>query len=97
MIFSFIVLSLAAYRLTRLVIKDTIVESLRQLVLRRLPIESRVTELLACFWCTGFWAAILVYVAWRLQPSLTMVMCVPLAISSLVGLMSMLDKENDEA
>lgn len=43
--------AVAAYRLTRLVVADSITEPLRDRVARFI----RIHELVTCYWCSGMW------------------------------------------
>jgi len=51
----FLALSLAAYRLTRLINEDSILDAPRSWVYRHAP--RLVAELIACPFCIGFWLA----------------------------------------
>jgi hypothetical protein len=84
---AFVVLSLAAYRLTRLAIDDTITEPARRRVLERLDPHGWLTELLGCYWCLSLWVSTALVGAWLLAPTTAWVM-LPLAISSVVGLLA---------
>ena len=58
-----VVLAQAPYataRLTRVVTRDTIGEPLRSWVRRKWGAQSMAAELIACHWCIGAWASILV-------------------------------------
>ena len=47
--------ALAAHRLTRLVVEDSLTDGARTWLAARLP--WRLDELVTCFWCAGFWIA----------------------------------------
>lgn len=47
------VLVLATYRITRLIVNDTITEFIRV----KIPFERWYGELIRCPWCTGVWVA----------------------------------------
>lgn len=48
-----VLLALASYRLTRIVVEDTITEPTRQWLLARLP--AFWGQGLTCAWCVGWW------------------------------------------
>lgn len=54
----FVVLVLAAYRITRLITRDTIWEHQRDRLVDALP--AKLAELITCPFCAGFWVAVLV-------------------------------------
>lgn len=45
-----------------------------------------LAHFIACPFCQGFWVSVCVVAAWWVEPHYTLVACVPLAVSSLVGL-----------
>lgn len=51
----FVVLALAAARLTRLVSRDTIADGPRNWLTLRLTSTPKLIELIECTWCAGFW------------------------------------------
>ena len=69
-----IVDSLAAFRLSRLVVADTLLDAPRAAVLDRLeasgPAGQKAAEGLGCYWCVGVWAAALVALLRRTVPAL---------------------------
>lgn len=86
--FTFILLSLATYRLTRLVLLDEIAEPLRERIWKRFPPHTKFGYLFTCFWCFGFWASILVVVLYLLVPPIAYVVSLVLSISAVVGIVS---------
>lgn len=96
--FVFVVLALAAYRLTRLIGWDTFPLAARArawatgeyrmnagaIAYRR----SGVLHLVECPFCVGWWISLVLYLLWLTAPSVTMYASVPLAISGAVGLVS---------
>lgn len=83
--YTLVLLSLAAYRLWRLVAEDTIFDRPRGLLVRRLP---KGEEWILCPWCSGLWTVVAVWLAWVWEPYWTLVVAVPLVLSALVGLVS---------
>jgi hypothetical protein len=91
----FTLLTLATYRLWRIIGADTVLGAVRDRVTRRDRYEAdpdayrrRLDEFLHCAWCLGFWVALTVFGAWLLWPAETIWVCVPLAISTAVGLLA---------
>lgn len=78
----------ATYRLTRLVIADTLTAALRALTVDRLPKDGKLHELLTCFWCLSIWVGFLVWGVWELAPVVVLALAVPLTVSTIVGLVA---------
>jgi hypothetical protein len=117
----FVILGLAAFRLTRLVIDDTITKPLRSWVFIRWPaqdveyeagdkvtggtfqmagklyaneptwIGDRLATLLGCYACTGFWVAVIVFLAYGLWP-ITLWLLIPFALSTVVWFLALLQE-----
>lgn len=85
-----VVLALAAHRLTRLALLDTMpFGTLRDRLIRRKP-HGRVAELLTCPWCLGWWvSASVVLAACVLPRRLWQPIAVALAASSVAALLPM--------
>lgn len=92
-----LLLSLAAYRSTRLVGWDVLTRGLRVRVTHRSEIDGtvyigkgsyrrRTDEFLHCPWCLGFWVALAWWGAWGLWPHPSLVVATPLALSAIIGL-----------
>ena len=86
------VLMLAAHRLTRLALLDSVpFGSLRNWLINRKP-DGRVAELLSCPWCLGWWASLGVVLAALVLPrALWQPVAVALAASSVAALLPMGD------
>lgn len=90
-----IVLTLAAFRLARLVgwddfppirrTRDWLVGAGDQLTG---PRRRLLDDFLGCPWCQGFWLSAGVYVAWLLEPTGTLYAAAPFALSAAVGLIA---------
>jgi hypothetical protein len=83
----------AAYRLTRLVVSDSITSTPRNAALRwtdapgrGAQLRSRLGELLECYWCSGLWISAAVVAARRTIPDLWSPIARALALSTAVGL-----------
>lgn len=80
--------SLATYRLTRLLLVDSLTEPLRERVWRRYPPESsRLGYLLTCPWCASVWAASALLLLGSITPAADTVATV-LALSAVAGLLT---------
>lgn len=53
-------ITLATYRLTRLLIEDKVIEVPRDWVLGQLDQEGKLHYLLTCYWCSGLWISLIV-------------------------------------
>lgn len=86
---------LAVARATRLITRDKITEPLRNQIVTRYGVESQITYLVHCTWCSGLWVSIatapaaiaLTGLSWWLTPLLAG------AASHLVGLLTYLEDE----
>jgi hypothetical protein len=95
--FTFIILALAAYRLTRLAGWDTfpLAQAARRVFVGvadigdpQKPKRLWAYDLIICPFCLGWWISLLVYSAWLTAPTVTMYGSLPLALSAVVGLVS---------
>jgi len=96
-----IVLGLATFRFTRLLVFDKITAFIRNafimeiedidengekaiyLVAKSGMIRGFIGELLSCYWCTGIWSSIILYVLYVTAPVIAVPIIVVLAISGL--------------
>lgn len=89
---TFTLLALAAYRLTRLVVQDEILSPLRDRVWDRFPPEStRTGYLLTCPWCTGFWVSLLLFAAYTAASAVVIWFCIVLGLAAVTGWLSALE------
>lgn len=85
----FLLLALGTYRLTRLLVEDTIFEPIRERIFERYPPEcSRFGYLFTCYWCMGFWISLLFVLCYILVPTATLIASLVLALSAITGLIS---------
>lgn len=87
---SFIMIILASYRLTHLIVFDKIAEPLRNPFLKKketpsheikkVP-KSMIGYLLTCYWCTGVWSAIFLGTFYIFLPSIARYLVFILAIA----------------
>lgn len=83
-----LILILGVFRITRLIIEDTILEPVRERTVFRLDPRSKVRELLDCPWCLGFWLSMLAVISWAADPTVTGWVLLPFAISAGVGIIA---------
>ena len=90
-VLQFIILGLAAYRLTRLVTTDVILNPIREKIWKKYPpSKHNLGYVITCDWCTSIWVSSLVVIMYTIASSLTLTVCCVFAISALVGLMTAL-------
>ncbi|MBS4192471.1 DUF1360 domain-containing protein [Bacillus sp. FJAT-49705] len=86
----FIMVILASYRLTHLIVFDKITEPLRNIFLKNKENEkheikkvpkSKLGYLLTCYWCTGVWSAILLGTLFICLPSISIYVIFILSIA----------------
>jgi hypothetical protein len=87
-ILDFVVFTLAAFRLTRIITTDNVADNFRQWVWSKYDPSTKIGYLITCNWCTGFWVSLLFVAGASVLPQLTFVVSLVLAISALVGLLS---------
>lgn len=85
---NFIILALAAFRLTHLITTDAIADNFRQWVWKKWSPMSKIGYLITCNWCTGFWVSVFLVVSASVLPQVTFVVSLMLAISATIGLLS---------
>jgi hypothetical protein len=86
--FEFVILALAAYRLTRLVTTDVIFEGFRDKIWSKWPPDTKLGYLITCDWCSGLWFSGFLVIFWLLLPELAFVVSLVMSISAIVGLIS---------
>ncbi|MDC3417105.1 DUF1360 domain-containing protein [Aquibacillus salsiterrae] len=98
--FEFIVLALATFRLTHLIVFDTITGFLRapfieveeevwedgivdEIVhVKGKGVRRFIGELISCYWCTGVWSAIIVYISYYFIPTIAYPIIIILALAA---------------
>jgi Protein of unknown function (DUF1360) len=83
-----VLLTLATYRLSRIIIEDTIMERFRHFVWRHFPYDKTIGYLITCYWCMGFWISSLFVVAYIIVPIPTIAVSSVLAISAAAGILA---------
>ena len=85
---TFVILALAAFRLTHLVTTDAIADGFRTKVWKKFPPSTKIGYLITCNWCTGFWVSIFLVISYLILPVATLVVSLVLDISASIGLIS---------
>lgn len=84
----FLILALAAYRITRAIIEDTVFDWLRVRVWKRFDESTPLGYLFTCYWCMGFWVSSLVVLAYIIVPIPTVVVSLVMALSAVTGIIA---------
>jgi hypothetical protein len=87
-LFTYVITALAAFRLTRLLTTDVILEGLREKIWNKYPPSTKFGYLFTCNWCMSIWMAALLVVLTLLLPTVAYVVSLILSISALVGLVA---------
>lgn len=100
----FLIISLASFRLTRLIVFDKITEWLRApffdeevevnddgkeeiyFVPKKGVIKGFFGELLSCYWCTGVWSAIAIYIAYIFWQPIVAPIIIILAVAGVAAI-----------
>jgi len=85
---TFVILTLAVYRLCRLVVEDTVLDRLRTTVWKKFPPSTMVGYWFTCYWCTSIWFASLVTISYMIIPTPTIVVALVLAMSTIAGVIA---------
>lgn len=96
----FVLLTLAVFRLWRLVAEDSVLDRPRAWLLGVpgwLPVggetppagyREKLALWLTCPWCAGFWLSVAAWAGWVAEPRWTLILAVPWALSGAVGLVA---------
>jgi hypothetical protein len=88
-LFTFAILALATFRLTRLVTTDSIFDPLREKIWNKFPPNKiNIGYLITCDWCTSIWVAAVMIPAYLLAPQVVFVVSLVLATSAVVGFLA---------
>jgi hypothetical protein len=86
--FDFVILSLATFRLSRFITKDIFFEWLREGIWKRFPPSTTFGYLFTCSWCLSIWFASLFTACYTIEPTVTVYVALPFALSTVAGLIS---------
>lgn len=87
--FQLILLSLATFRVTRLITRDTIMEPIRNLFWKKFPPEkSYIGYLSTCEWCFSFWIGSAFIISSIIIPSVTYIVATVFSVSAIAGLLT---------
>lgn len=81
-----LILALGAYRITRLIIEDEVLDRPRDALFKRLEPGKPIYTLLTCYWCLGFWVSVLVVGLYWAVPGVAPWILAPFALSAVIGL-----------
>lgn len=85
----FLVLALMVYRLTRLIVVDTIFEPVRSWIFsKKPPHSSSLGYLFTCEWCISLWLALPTMLLYALFPSTVFLIGCIFALSATAGLIT---------
>lgn len=85
----FIILTLAIFRLTRLVTTDTILEKFREFIWKKSPPEKNgIGYLITCNWCSSIWVSSLVFSMYKIATEPMIFVCSILALSGFAGIIA---------
>lgn len=85
----FVVMGLATYRITRLVIRDELLARPRNFFWKKFPPEkSLLGYLLTCPWCISIWVASILLISSIIIPEVTYAVGVVFALSAIAGLLT---------
>lgn len=79
-----IVVALAVFRVTRLLVVDSITDPIRDFFSR----WTFTDELVGCPWCTGFWVGLAATIVYAVSPEVAFWLSLPFAFSAVAGLLS---------
>jgi len=85
---TFVILALAAFRVTRVITTDTVFEAVREKIWKKFPPSKGFGYLITCDWCTGFYVSIAFVLAYLLVPVIVYVVSLVLSISAIIGLLA---------
>lgn len=84
-----IVLVLAVYRITRLIVTDHIFDNPRNKLFDKFPPDrSMFGYLFTCNWCMSIWVASLLTVPYTIIPAATLVFSFPFALSAVAAIIA---------
>lgn len=85
----FLILGLATYRITRLIIRDEIFTRPRNFFWKKFPPEkSLLGYLLTCPWCISIWVASIIQISSIIVPEATYAVGAVFALSAIAGLLT---------
>jgi hypothetical protein len=89
--FDLVLLMLASFRLTHLLVFDSIAAPLRA------PLEARPFwgDLISCYWCTGFWVSIGLVAGYTIWPAFFYPLVLVLAVAGGAALLETLSQRGE--
>lgn len=83
-----VILALAVYRITRLIVQDQVLDKVRVAIWKRHNSSSGIGYLITCYWCTSFWVSSLVVISYIIVPVPVTAIALVLALSAITGLIT---------
>ena len=84
----FIIISLATFRITRVITTDVIFDVPRNKIWKKYPPHTSIGYLLTCNWCMSIWVASLLVICYTIIPTFTLALSSIFALSAVAGLIS---------
>jgi hypothetical protein len=87
--FAFVILSLATFRIARLMTIDVIFDDMRNKIWeKRPPHTHKIGYLFTCNWCMSIWVASPLVICYTIIPTATLLVSSIFALSAIAGLIS---------
>lgn len=86
--FTFILIALAVFRISRLIIEDQIFEWLRERIWKKFPPHTWLGYLITCYWCLSIWFSLAFAICYTIVPVATAFVALPFALSAVAALVS---------
>jgi hypothetical protein len=91
---TFVIYSLAAFRITRALVEDVVFERLRNAIWKRFPPRTMLGYLFTCYWCLGIYVATFLTAGYILVPSVMFYVALIFALSAMTGIIQkLLDRD----
>lgn len=87
-LFTFFILSLATFRISRLLTVDVILEDMRDRIWKKYSPLTKFGYLFTCMWCMSFWVASVIVICYTIIPTVTFILTLPFALSAVAGLVA---------
>ena len=87
-LFTFLILSLATFRISRLLTTDVILEDMRDRIWKKYSPLTKFGYLFTCMWCMSFWVALVIVICYTIIPTVAFLLALPFALSAVAGLVA---------
>lgn len=85
---TFIIFSLATFRMARLLTTDVIFEPLRNFIWKRSTPDKFLGYLFTCNWCMSIWTASFIVICYTIIGTVTVLVALPFALSAVAGILA---------